>query len=269
MPPLFILFYIEKQMDHQYPSHQEEEEMSSNHQYSSSSGDNKPVCLASTARRVSYKDEELKSACKSVSFNESVTVHPILDRPSMMSLEERNRLYYSGEDTRAFRSEVKALCVRVIGRARSNATTTDPNMTSEEHISAILAAEPMLRGLEKYTCPQRMRNKSTVISSVLKYHKHLSKSSLSLHKQTECLAEAYSKLAYWSLTKALEIARTDFVEVYGEQDLLDVRTSRKRSAEDVLKNCDKESADVIPVWTDSNDPLSIEPFPKLTRKRRR
>lgn len=227
----------------------------------------------SIRRRVSYKDEDLiKPTCKKVVFNESVIVFPIIQRANEMSLAERNKLYYNRDDMELFRSEVKAICIRVVGRARSDATTKDPAMTSEEHLSAILASDRRLRGLEKFTCPQRNRNKCTVISAVLKYHRHLSKSSLSLQKQTECLSECYAKLGDWSLMKALETARLDFLEAYGhEETAKPVQASRKRSmAEELMQEYDAEIAKAVSLaLADSSKPIDIEPFPTLTKKRKR
>jgi hypothetical protein len=236
-------------------------------------GNEQSTGLKSIARRVSYKGEDLiKPTSKRVVFNESVTVFPILEKASEMSLAKRNELYYTTADMEMFRSEVKALCVRVIGRARFDATMKDPAMTSEEHICAILASEPSLRGLEKFTSPQRNRNRCTVISAVLKYHRHLSRSSLSSRKQTECLSECYANLSDWSLTNALETARLDSLEAYGHEDIVKpAPASRKRSmAEDLMREYDVETAKAVSsVLAESSKPIAIEPFPKLMKKRKR
>jgi hypothetical protein len=210
-------------------------------------GNQKPPSR-STGRRVSYKDDECTPCLlKSCSFNESVTVFPIIERASEMSDAERNMLYYSTCDMQMFRLEAKQTCVRVVKQARNNASMVNPNMTTGKHVSAVLSTDSSLRGLEKFLCPERNFNKSVVMSQVLQYSEHLTKSSLPLSVRYECLAEAYTKLSNWSLMKALETGRTDFLEAYDRE----------------------EDGKASTTFAQSKTPIEIEPFPKLTRKRKR
>lgn len=72
--------------------------------------------------------------------------------------------------------------------------------------------------------------------------------------------------------KALETARLDFLEAYGhEETAKPVQASRKRSmAEELMQEYDAEIAKAVSLaLADSSKPIDIEPFPTLTKKRKR
>ena len=196
---------------------------------------------ASSCSVVSTKSSSLKqSAAKQVRFNECVTVHPIRQKSSKMSVAERNELYYTKGDVAKFRSAVNQERVKVLNRARSLSSTANPDMSSAEHVMALLFSDPDLRGLGLYICPTRNRNKFTIMSTVRKYQRRLFNSQLSVETRDECLAEAYSNLSHWSKINALETARLDFLRAYGQ-------TKRNEFKE----------------------PIKNTSFPELTRKRKR
>lgn len=96
-----------------------------------------------------------------------------------------------------------------------------------------LEADPALRGLERYLCPARSRNKLIAIKGLLKYQNHLNASPVKTSdEKAKRLAKASVKLSNWSRMVARETGRLDSLKAF-EGDYL------------------------IPI----NEPVRIAPFP--------
>lgn len=83
-----------------------------------------------------------------------------------------------------------------------------------------LEADPTLRGLERYLCPARSRNKMIAIKGLLKYQNHINASpDKTSDEKAECLARASAKLSHWSRMVARETGRLDSLRAF-ERDYL-------------------------------------------------
>ena len=173
----------------------------------------RPSCLKgySSTSHKSHKNES--SASNNVSFNESVLVHPI-NRIVGMSRVDKKDLYYSVTDYETFKSEAQHALVNISLKKKK------PAMSFKQYLSFILASEPSLRGLEAFVCPERIRSKDKVVSTILQRQRNLLDSPLPSHQRLKCLAEDYSKLSHQALMKAHETARSDYLEAYGQPHVL-------------------------------------------------
>lgn len=149
-----------------------------------------------------------------ISFNEDVRVHSIDERSSEMTQAEKSQVYYSKNELIAFHQECKDICKGVINKARS-LSASDPSVSPAKNLSLILESDDSLRGFEVQVCPMRKNNKAMVHKAVRMYHKQLKDmgSLLSLEQKEMILADAYSKLSYWSQMLALMIAQKDEAQV--------------------------------------------------------
>ncbi|KAL7514065.1 hypothetical protein ACHAXN_011293 [Cyclotella atomus] len=152
----------------------------------------------------------MKRSIRKISFNEDVRVRLICERSSEMTQDEKSQLYYSKNELTGFYQECKDICKGVIMNARS-LSASDPSVSPAKNLSSILDSDYNLRGFEVQVCPMRKNNKAMVHKAVQMYHKQLNDlgSSLSPEQKEMILADAYSKLSYWSQMLALNIAQKD------------------------------------------------------------
>ena len=156
---------------------------------------------------------------KRISFNESVTVHPIGERLTEMSPLDKLQAYYSKHELLHFESEAKEVRARIIHQALTM-SKSNPAVSPAEIVSSILESDASLRGFEVRFCPDRRRKKSMVLNAVHEYQKKLKLSEDSFHPQQKAvaLAKVYSQLSRWSKIQALQIARNDEIRAFQQDD---------------------------------------------------
>jgi len=174
---------------------------------------------------------------KRLRFQPTVTVRPINCR---MTKEEKSRSYYSKNELEAFSLEVKA--IHALSKKlpdASSACVCGVHATSRDCMIG-LEADPDLRGLDRYLCPTRVRNKVLSQKDLLRYHKQLNVNpNKTSEEKLQSLAAASAKLSQWSKLVAMESTRLDMLKDY-EGDCL----------------------------ISSNDPVYISPFLATTKRRR-
>lgn len=149
---------------------------------------------------------------KRVTMQSFVSVHPIDQLSSQMTRDEKSCLYYSAEDLNGFNLEVKAI--------RETSTSSTPS-SSKPFITAqqCLNVHSTLRGLELHVCTERVRNKHIANRAVMKYQNQFASTpSMTSHQRALCLAGVSAKISKWSSLVALETARLDTLDAYGEDD---------------------------------------------------
>jgi len=179
----------------------------------------------------------VKQSRKRLRFQPTVTVQPIDCR---MTEEEKSRSYYSKNELKAFSLEVKAILALSNNLPDASSTCTcGAHATSRDCVIG-LEADPALRGLERYVCPTRVRNKVLAQKSLLKYHKQLNVNpSKTSEEKLQSLAAASAKVSQWSKMVAKETARLDSLRAYEGEYLIS-----------------------------TNDPVDISSFPATTKRRR-
>lgn len=166
------------------------------------------------ARRTS-----MKQSFKKISFNESISFQPV-KRASDMTADEKSQVYYSKDELKEFQLECKNICNSAITKARY---LSNPDMPPAKALCFILETDTSLRGFEVQVSPERKRNKAMVNKAVHAYCKQLGTLALSPQQREIVLADAYSKLSYFSQMLAIMIARKDAAQVYEEDNNLFTR----------------------------------------------
>mmetsp|Transcript_27829 Transcript_27829/g.48113 ORF Transcript_27829/g.48113 Transcript_27829/m.48113 type:complete len:225 (+) Transcript_27829:181-855(+) len=175
---------------------------------------------------------------KRLRFQPTVTVQPIDCR---MTKEEKSRSYYSKNELEAFSLEVKA--IHALSKKlpdASSACVCGVHATSRDCMIG-LEADPDLRGLDRYLCPTRVRNKVLSQKDLLRYHKQLNVNpNKTSEEKLQSLAAASAKMSQWSKLVAMETARLDS-----------------------LRACEGD------YLISTNDaPVDISPFPATIKRRR-
>jgi len=179
----------------------------------------------------------VKQSRKRLRFQPTVKVQPIDCR---MTKEEKSRSYYSKNELEAFSLEVKA--IHALSKKlpdASSACVCGVHATSRDCMIG-LEADPDLRGLDRYLCPTRVRNKVLSQKDLLRYHKQLNVNpNKTSEEKLQSLAAASAKLSQWSTMVAMETARLDSLRAYEGDYLISI-----------------------------NDPVDISPFPATIKRRR-
>eukprot|EP00579_Thalassiosira_antarctica_P018960 CAMPEP_0201952752 /NCGR_PEP_ID=MMETSP0904-20121228/1395_1 /ASSEMBLY_ACC=CAM_ASM_000553 /TAXON_ID=420261 /ORGANISM="Thalassiosira antarctica, Strain CCMP982" /LENGTH=219 /DNA_ID=CAMNT_0048496517 /DNA_START=188 /DNA_END=845 /DNA_ORIENTATION=+ len=175
----------------------------------------------------------VKQSRKRLRFQPTVKVQPIDCR---MTKEEKSRSYYSKNELEAFSLEVKA--IHALSKNLPDASSACGAHATSRDCMIGLEADPALRGLERYLCPTRVRNKVLAQKALFKYHKQLNANpNQTSEEKLQSLAAASAKLSQWSTMVAMETARLDSLRAYEGDYLISI-----------------------------NDPVDISPFPATTNE---
>mmetsp|Transcript_21621 Transcript_21621/g.35142 ORF Transcript_21621/g.35142 Transcript_21621/m.35142 type:complete len:222 (+) Transcript_21621:91-756(+) len=150
-----------------------------------------------------------KQPRKMLRFKPTATVQTI---DCAMTEEERSRSYYSNNEMKMFSHKASAI---ILSKELPDVHSDCEAYTTAQDSLVRLEADPALRGLEKYMCPLRVRNKRLARKALLAYHKKLNAvSNKSSEEKAQILAEASAKVNRWSKLAALETARLDSLQAY-------------------------------------------------------
>ncbi|KAL7462036.1 hypothetical protein ACHAXS_002434 [Conticribra weissflogii] len=156
-----------------------------------------PVC------QMEHPGMPFNKSKKRVTIQNFVTVHPIEERSSQMTQEEKSSLYYTPNELASFSMEAKAV--------RKNCSGKSP-------IPARKCLEPLihssLRGLELQISSERVRNKFIATKTITKYQAHFALQDMPPDQRANCLAAVAAKMTRWSNDIALETARLDSIRAY-------------------------------------------------------
>ena len=176
-----------------------------------------------------------KQSREKLRFQPTVRVKPIDCR---MTKDEKSRSFYSKNELKAFSLEVKA--VHTLSKILPDASSTCGTHSTPRDCMIGLEADPALRGLERYLCPTRVRNKALAQKALFKYHKQLNVNpNKTSEEKLQSLAAASAKVSQWSKMVAKETARLDSLRAYEGEYLIS-----------------------------TNDPVDISSFPATTKRRR-
>eukprot|EP00579_Thalassiosira_antarctica_P009072 CAMPEP_0201902436 /NCGR_PEP_ID=MMETSP0902-20130614/54954_1 /ASSEMBLY_ACC=CAM_ASM_000551 /TAXON_ID=420261 /ORGANISM="Thalassiosira antarctica, Strain CCMP982" /LENGTH=342 /DNA_ID=CAMNT_0048436437 /DNA_START=187 /DNA_END=1216 /DNA_ORIENTATION=- len=140
----------------------------------------------------------VKQSRKRLRFQPTVKVQPIDCR---MTKEEKSRSYYSKNELEAFSLEVKA--IHALSKNLPDASSACGAHATSRDCMIGLEADPALRGLERYLCPTRVRNKVLAQKALFKYHKQLNANpNQTSEEKLQSLAAASAKLSQWSNSAA-------------------------------------------------------------------
>lgn len=151
----------------------------------------------------------MKKSSRRIRFAPAVTVQPI---DCALTPEEHSRSHYSRDEMDAFSLEVKAI-------SRTTLSDCCSVHACEGDCLVGLEADPALRGIAHYLCPNRVRNKYLVRKALLKYQRSLNavqhpSSGKTNVEKLHSLASASAKLSHWSRMVAMETARLDSLRAY-------------------------------------------------------
>lgn len=147
---------------------------------------------------------------KRVSFKEKCLVRHIDEKSSEMCPQIKSRVYFTENDLRGFKSDVRKVRIQLVKQARLSFKSNQGLLLSE-HVSLILATDETMRGFEARLCPIRIQNRKMVMSAVLQYQKELNALSIAFSPQQveTLLANAYSELSRWAKDQAIKTAKND------------------------------------------------------------
>eukprot|EP00585_Thalassiosira_rotula_P006282 CAMPEP_0196149092 /NCGR_PEP_ID=MMETSP0910-20130528/29102_1 /TAXON_ID=49265 /ORGANISM="Thalassiosira rotula, Strain GSO102" /LENGTH=197 /DNA_ID=CAMNT_0041411949 /DNA_START=109 /DNA_END=698 /DNA_ORIENTATION=+ len=141
-----------------------------------------------------------------VKFKSTVEIQPI---DCEMTLEEKSRSYYSKEELNTLHHEVNAIH-NAFKHFPDESSPCGVHMTTAQGCMIGLEADTALRGLERYLCPARARNKFIARKGILKYQNNLNaNTNKTRDEKNRSLARASVKLSHWSKLVARETARID------------------------------------------------------------
>ena len=154
----------------------------------------------------------IKKSSRRIRFAPAVTVQPI---DCTLSPEEHSRSHYSKDEMDAFSLDVK----KAVSRTPSTQSACCIVHACEGDCLVGLEADPALRGIAHYLCPNRVRNKYLVRKALLKYQRSLNavqhpSSGKTNVEKLHSLASASAKLSHWSRMVAMETARLDSLRAY-------------------------------------------------------
>ena len=146
----------------------------------------------------------VKQSRKMLRFQPTVTVQTIDCRKTE---EEKSRSHYSKNELKAFSLEVKA--IHTLSKKLPDASSTCGVHATSRDCMIGLEADPALRGLDRYLCPTRVRNKVLAQKALFKYNKQLNANpNKNSEEKLQSLAAASATLSQWSKLVAMETAGT-------------------------------------------------------------
>mmetsp|Transcript_6344 Transcript_6344/g.10064 ORF Transcript_6344/g.10064 Transcript_6344/m.10064 type:complete len:279 (-) Transcript_6344:34-870(-) len=164
-------------------------------------------------------------AKKGVTFKPTATVRTYSPgKGSILTKEEKSKLYYSRKELTLFNLEVNAICTlsQDLPHIRNSGTllpVAEDSVIELEKDGDSNGGDAIdsLRGLELSMYPKRHQNKLLAQRSFLKYQRMLkSRPDISAKRKHLALAAASAKLNLWSSLVAIETARLDAIRAYDE-----------------------------------------------------
>jgi hypothetical protein len=140
-----------------------------------------------------------------VTFKPTITVQPVSNLSKHP--EQKSRLYYTKDEF-----EKEKTTIRRIAKVAMVAPS-----------SSHCLSDPILRGMEMYLCKLRVQNKMLAKKAFFQYQHNINaNTAMSNEKKQLRIAAASSKLSQWSKLVAIETARQDSYEAYGEDYLIPI-----------------------------------------------
>mmetsp|Transcript_16240 Transcript_16240/g.32912 ORF Transcript_16240/g.32912 Transcript_16240/m.32912 type:complete len:231 (+) Transcript_16240:120-812(+) len=159
--------------------------------------------IISPACQMQHPSVPVRKSKKRVTMQNFVTIHPIEERSSQMTHEEKSCLFYTPNELASFSTEAKAV---------RNSCSDKPPIPAQKCLEPLIHYN--LRGLELQISSERVRNKFLATKTVTKYQAYFAIQDMTPDQRAVCLAGVTAKMTRWSKDVAIETARLDSIIAY-------------------------------------------------------